>query len=107
MNKPSDRLDFVDKILELRNFYLENQKYHIRNEIIWLNEHYEDIQSLRQHLLSCFPEEQVLQLNDKAVQELAEFRGNYLFSQFCGLDRQKIETRPLKIIAQELKSFGK
>lgn len=106
MNKPSDRLDFVDKVLDLRNFYLENQKQHINHEIVWLNENYEDIQSLRQYLSSFMPTEQVLQFSDKTVQELTEIRGNYLFSQFCGLDQQKVETKPLKIIVQELKNLG-
>ena len=106
MNKPSDRLDFVDKVLDLRNFYLENQKQHINHEIVWLNENYEDIQSLRQYLSSFLPTEQVLQFSDKTVQELAEIRGNYLFSQFCVLNNQKIKTQPLKIIVQELKCLG-
>lgn len=106
MNKPSDRLDFVDKIMNLRNFYLENQKRNISNEIIWLDEHYEDIQSLRQYLSSFLRMERVVRLSDKAVQDLAEIRVNYLFSQFQGLDHQEVETKPLKIIVQELKCLG-
>ena len=100
-------MDFVDKLLDLRNFYLENQKWCINNEIMWLNEHYEDIKSLRQYLAPTLPMGQVFQLSDQAVQELAEIRGNYLFSQFQGLDRQKIETKPLKAIVQELKYLGR
>lgn len=106
MNRPSDRLDFVDKMMDLRNLYLENQKHIISSEIIWLDEHYEDIQSLRQYFLSSLRMKGVAQLSDKAIQDLAEIRVNYLFSQFRGMDQQKVETRPLKIIVQELKYFG-
>lgn len=106
MSKPSDRLDLFDKIMDLRNFYLENQKRHISSEIFWLDEHYEDIQSLRQYLLSFLRMERVGQLDDKDIQGLVEIRVNYLFSQFCGLEQQKVETKPLKIIVQELKHLG-
>lgn len=71
MNRPSDRLDFVDKMMDLRNLYLESQKCIISSEIVWLDEHYEDIQSLRQYFLVSLRMERAARLSDKAIQDLA------------------------------------
>ena len=72
MKKISDRLDFFDKMLDLRNNHME-----------W-----------------------AMKLNKNDIQQVAEMRGNNLYALLHEMDRQKTETKPLKVIVQELKYFG-
>lgn len=107
MDNISDRLDFLDKSMDLYNDYIEYQKRSIINEIKWLEENVGNTNELRSFFSRFLHMERVLQLSDKALQELAEIRGNHLYSQLQGLENQKVNNRPLKIIVQELKFFGK
>lgn len=107
MDNISDRLDFLDKSMDLYNDYIDNQKRCIINEIKWLEENVGKPHELRSFFFRFLHTERVLQFSEKALQELAEIRGNHLYSQLQGLEKQKINNRPLKIIVQELKFFGK
>ena len=107
MNKPSDRLDFFEKILDLRNQEIENQKRSIVNEINWLAENAENYQALKTYFVKIYRPEIVLQLNDGQLQELTQIRANDLYSYLQRLSSQKTNNLPLKAIVQELKYFGK
>ena len=107
MNKPSDRLDFLDKILDLRNQEIENQKQKIVNEINWLNANAENFQALKIYFSKIYYPEIVVQLNEGQLQELAQIRANDLYSYLQRLSNQKTNNLPLKVIVQELKHFGK
>ena len=107
MNKPSDRLDFLDKILDLRNQEIENQKQKIINEINWLAEKEGDCQALKTYFAKIYRPEVVLQLNDEQLQKLVQIRANDLYSYLQRLSNQKTNNLPLKVIVQELKVFGK
>ena len=54
MNKPSDRLDFVDKTVEVYNSYIDIQVETFSKEIQWLDENFENIMILRQHLAQFY-----------------------------------------------------
>lgn len=110
MNKPSDRLDFFEKILDLRNQEIENQKRSIVNEINWLAENAENaenFQALKTYFVKIYRPEIVLQLNNGQLQELVQIRANDLYSYLQRLNSQKTNNLPLKVIVQELKYFGK
>lgn len=106
MNKLSDKLDFLDKAMDLHNYFIESQRQAIINEIVWLELNEQKPINLRSHFLQLLSLERVAQISDKELQQLAEMRGNYLYSQLCGLGQQKIENKPLKIIVQQLKNSG-
>lgn len=106
MDRLSDRLDVLDKVLDLRNEYIESQKQNIVNEIKWLEANTENIENLRSYFINTLYMRQAIQYDDSAIQQLAEIRGNYLYSCLCGISQQKVETRPLKCIVQGLKCFG-
>ncbi len=107
MNKPSDRLDFLEKILDLRNQEIENHKRNIVDEINWLEENAENSQALQTYFAKLYRPEIVLQLNNKQLQELLQIRANDLYSYLQRLGNQKTNNLPLKVIVQELKYFGK
>ena len=50
--------------------------------------------------------EWAMKLNKDDIQQVAEMRGNNLYALLHEMDRQKTETKPLKVIVQELKYFG-
>ena len=106
MDKLSDRLDLVDKVMDLRNYYLECQKCTIINDIKWLEQNANKPDCLRLYFVNLLGKERILQIGDKELSQLAEIRGNYLFAQLYGLEQQKIANKPLKVIVQELKLFG-
>ena len=106
MNKLSGRLDFLDKVMDLRNFYIESQRHTIINEIMWLNENVDKFDNLRVYFTNTLGMENVLRISNKELMELAEIRGNYLYSQLCSLEQRKVDNKPLKVIVQELKCFG-
>ena len=106
VNKLSNRLDYLDKMMDLRNYYIESQKHSIVNEIAWLNENADKFSNLRLYFTNFMRMERIIQISDEELIQLAEIRGNYLYSQLCGLEQQKIENRPLKVIVQELKCLG-
>lgn len=106
MNKPSDFLDFTDKVTEIHNCYVEEQKKRLVAEIRWLDENEENPDSLRAYLAMHYNQFLVLQLDDASLHQLALIHGNTLNAQLNQLCRQKINTMPLKVIVQELKYFG-
>lgn len=106
MNKLSDRLDLLDKVMDLLNYYIESQRHTIINEIMWLNENVDKFDSLRVYFANTLGMEKVLRISNKELVQLAEIRGNYLYSQLCGLGQRKVDNKPLKVIVQELKCFG-
>ena len=106
MVKLSDRLDGVDKVMDLRNYFIDNQKQAISQEIRWLADNENKPENLRQYFAHFLREERIMQIGDDGLNQLAEVRGNCLYSQFCGLEQRKINNKPLKFIVQELKCLG-
>ena len=107
VDKLSDRLDGVDKVMDLRNYYIDNQKQVISQELCWLADNENKPENLQQYFTNFLREERITQIGDEGLHQLAEIRGNYLYSQFCELEQQKIDNRPLKFIVQELKCLGR
>ncbi len=107
MNNMSDRLDFFDKSMDLYNYYIENQKRNIVNDIRWIEKNAENPDELRLFFSKFFQMEYLQQLSDEDLQQMALIQGNYLFSQLQGLENKKVNNNPLKMIVQELKIFGK
>lgn len=106
MNKPSDRVDYVDKALEVHNSYIDIQVENFSNEIQWLDENFENILSLRQHLAQFLPFNRVSELSDDSIKSLAIIRANHLNEQIQHLKSRKINNMPLKAIVQGLKFRG-
>lgn len=106
MVKLSDRLDGVDKAMDLRNYFIDNQKQAISQEIRWLADNENRPENLRPYFANFLREERIMQIGDSGISQLAEIRGNYLYSQFMVLEKRKIDNSPLKFIVQELKCFG-
>ena len=106
IDKLSNRLDEIDKVMDLRNYYIDNQKRVISQELRWLADNENKPENLRQYFTNFLCEERIMQIGDEGLNQLAEIRGNYLYSQFCGLEQQKIDNRLLKFIVQELKCLG-
>jgi hypothetical protein len=105
MDKVSDKLDLLDKGIELYNYYVEDQRRSITDELMWLADNSGNTDKLRVYLSQFLSEGRVLQFTDKDVGELAQIRGNHLYAQLKGLGC-KIDTMPLKVIAQCLKNNG-
>lgn len=106
MDKLSDRLDWVDKVMDFRNYYIDNQKQAISQEIHWLADNENKPKNLRLYFANFLCKERIMQIGDRGLSQLAEIRGNYLYSQFRRLEQQKMDNRPLKFIVWELKCFG-
>lgn len=106
MVKLSNRLDGIDKVMDLRNYYIDNQKRVISQELRWLADNENKPENLRQYFTNFLREERIMQIGDEGLNQLAEIRGNYLYLQFCGLEQRKINNKPLKLIVQELKCLG-
>ena len=92
-------------MLDLRNNYIENQKQCIENEIRWLENNIENTDNLRFYFANSLHMEWAMKLNKNDIQQVAEMRGNNLYALLHEMDRQKTETKPLKVIVQELKYF--
>ena len=106
MDKLSDRLDRIDKAMDLRNYYIDNQKHAISQEIHWLADNENNPKNLRLYCANFLCKERIIRIGDKGLSQLAEIRGNNLCSQFRRLEQQKMDNRPLKFIVWELKGFG-
>lgn len=106
MDKLSDRLDRVDKAMDLRNCFIDNQKQAISQEINFLADNVNKPKNLRPYFANFLCAEEIIRIGDSGLSQLAEIRGNYLYSRFCGLEQQKMDNRPLKFIVWELKGFG-
>lgn len=117
MIKPSDFLDAWDKTFDIANLWNDSCRQNIINEILWLDQNFENIDALRGHILSCVnfkdPKvneqyaRQVLDYTDKRVQDMAELRAKFLYAQLQNIQKGKIENMPLKIIVRELKLQGR
>jgi hypothetical protein len=105
VDKLSDRLDFVDKGMDLYNFYVAEQRRSIANEIIWIDNNKTNVENLRVYLSHFLGEKRISQLNDSSIVEIAVYRANYLYSQFQN-SITEIDTKDLKLIVQILKSQG-
>lgn len=106
MNKLSDRLDFADKGLEVYNGYIDGQIKIFSDEIGFLNDNFEDLPKLRQHLAQFLSVNRALELSDESIRSLAILRANHLNDQIQQLKNQKINNLPLKAIVQGLKFRG-
>ena len=106
MDKLSDQLDRADKAMDLRNYFIDNQKRAISQEIHWLADNENKPKNLRLYFANFLCKEKIIQIGDRGLSQLAEIRGNYLYTQFRRLEQQKIDNGPLKFIVQELKCFG-
>ena len=106
MDKLSDRLDRVDKAIDLRNYYIDNRKQAISQEIHWLADNENNPKNLRLYFAHFLCKERIIRIGDRGLSQLAEIRGSYLSSQFRRLEQQKMDNRPLKFIMWELKCFG-
>lgn len=105
MNKMSDGLDALDKILEIRNFYIDNQKQNISDEIRWMYQNENNISELRKYLANYLPIDRIQQLSDSSIRELVEIRANYLYTSVKNMGC-KVNTIPLKVIVESLKISG-
>lgn len=113
MNKPSEMFDFLDKGAEFYNYYIDMDNQRIQQEINWLNDNYENIYALRAYFLRfANPRYFVGYMNylnylnslaDNDIQSAAENRVNALYAHMQCNVQNKIENKPLKIIAKELK----
>ena len=54
MNKIGDRLDFVDKSIEMRNYYIQSEMEKIKNEIQWMDSNSDSINQLRLYFVDFF-----------------------------------------------------
>lgn len=117
MIKPSDFLDAFDKTFDIANFWADFRKKKIIDEILWIDQNFENIDTLRRHILSlvAFNDQKanesyarkVLGYSDTRVQDIAELRAKFLYAEFRNVQNGKIENIPLKIIIQELKARGR
>jgi hypothetical protein len=105
MDKLSDRMDLLDKGIELYNYYVGDQRRSITDEIMWLVDNSENTDKLRAYFSQFLSKERLQHFTDKDIEELAQIRGNHLYAQLKGLGC-KIDTVPLKVIVQCLKNSG-
>lgn len=105
-NIKSDFFETGEKLAELYNLYLDNQKRSIINEIMAINKMIANTEELRKYITTFLGSVRGQELNDSAIKSLAEIRANYLYNNLLGLGN-RIETLPLKIIVQYLKFIGK
>lgn len=110
MNKISEQLDMFDKSADINNFFIDLQKQNIINEMNWLNQNYYNELALKQHFFTVYNDmRNVLQIpiySLKQLQNLAEFRANYLYNCLNNSNSQKIDTKPLKAIIEMLRLSG-
>lgn len=116
MNKPSDFLDAFDKSVDIVNLLIDSRRQEIIDEILWLDQNYENIDALRWYILKHVDfknkianidyAQKVLEYSDTKMQRLAELWANSLYAELRNVQSGKIENKPLKIIVQELKSRG-
>ena len=113
INKPSDIFDSLDKSAEWINFFIDINNQGIVQEINWLIANYNNINELRMYFLRFINPNNfdyymqcVSQLNavsDGDIQNATELRVNVLYSHLKYNEQQKIDNKPLKMIAEELK----
>ena len=113
MNRPSDMFDLLDKSAEFYNFFIDMDNQRIQQEINWINDNYENIYALRAYFLRfANPRYFVGYMNylnylnslaDNDILSAAENRANVLYAHMKYNEQHKIENKPLKVIAEELK----
>lgn len=116
MNRPSDMFDLLDKSAEFYNFFIDMDNQRITQEIYWLYDNYGNIYALRAYFLRfANPRYFVGYLNymnylnslsDTVIQSAAENRANALYAHMKYNEQRKIENKPLKLIAEELKQHN-
>lgn len=116
MNRPSDMFDLLDKSAEFYNFFIDMDNQCIQQEINWLNDNYENIYALRAYFLRFANPRYFVgymnylnylnSLSDSDIQSAAENRANVLYAQMRYNEQRKIENKPLKMIAEELKQHN-
>ena len=106
MDKISDRLDFIDKSIEMQNYYIQIEIEKIKDEIQWMDINSDNMNKLRIYFVNFLGEERVSQLSDTTINDLLVIRANNLYQHYKELSRQKIDTTPLKIIVQGLRLHG-
>ncbi len=117
MIKPSDFLDAFDKTVDIINLWTDFRRQEIIDEILWLDQNYENIDALRGYILNRVDfknklanidyARKVLEYSDAKIQQLAELRANFLHAELRNFQSEKIENKPLKIIVHELKAQGR
>ena len=116
MNRPSDVFDLLDKSADFYNFFIDIDNMRISQEINWLNDNYTNITALRAYFLR-FANPQYFagylnyfnylnSLSDADIQSSAQNRANVLYAHLRYNENSKVENKPLKIIAEELKKMN-
>ena len=113
MNKYSGVFDFMDKAAEWHNYFIDLNNENIKNEIKWLNDNYENIIILKSYFMRFIDRRnfayyidmvnKINSLSPKEIQDAAEIRANTLYAHIKNNEQSKINNKPLKIIAEELK----
>ena len=117
MIKPSDFLDAFDKTADIINIWTDFRRQGIIDEILWLDQNYENIDALRGYILKHVDfknkianedyARKVLGYSDTKIQQFAEFWANCLYAELRNVQSGKIDNKPLKIIVHELKARGR
>ena len=115
--KPSDVVEAIDTVAELNNLFIDLHQQNIINEIEWLDKNYDNIEAISAYWLNLANfnnvvanisyAEQFRSYSIEKKQYLIELRANLLYCQLKNLDIHKINNKPLKVIAKELKALEK
>lgn len=118
MGKLSDRLDRVDKAVDLYNAALEADNEQLRNEILWLRNHFGDVELLRTRFLELYKAsisnalarvlyyEQIKEYSVEHLQKMAEYRANVLFMRMQTNKARRIDNSMIKPIAEIVRLLG-
>ena len=117
MIKPSEFLDAFDKTIDIANLQADVSGQRIIDDILWLDQNYENIDALRGYILNRVDfknkianedyARKVLGYSDTKIQRLAELWANRLYAELRHVQSGKIKNKPLKIIVHELKVQGR
>lgn len=113
MNKPSDAVDFMDKVLDIHDYMIDAQNRRCQMEIKWLNDNYNNSEALRGYFLSMYDVgnmalkyQYFYQLRGytlEKLQEMATFRASLLSGQYYANELKKGDHSALKPISEILK----
>ncbi len=105
--------DLLDKCAVCYNFFIDMDNQRISQEIIWLNDNYGNIYALRAYFLRFADPRYFMgymnhlnylnSLSGDEIQLAAQNRANVLYAHMKYNEQRKIENKPLKVIAEELK----
>lgn len=117
MNKLSDRLDFIDKNIEVHNCTVDMHKNSIIREINWFDSNYNNIYGLRDYflkranykspVLNLQYANQLISYPDSKIQYMVEYRKKVLNQKLQSYENRKIDNASLKLIVQTLKLHNK